>query len=149
MNIYIFNKQSSEIVLDVPEPVEVDFRFIHQRMDFENNWIDWNSRPRYPVSKELSDSWEDGKKVVENIDFIIKIGDQKMTAPDQQQWQEMSMDEKDHYFIMIAVSASDPIEDEFRMIISHALLGEDHNISKSGFNLIVKECAKYYKTQIK
>ncbi len=65
MNTYIFSKQTSEIVLDLPEPVEVDFRFIHQRKEYEN-------RPRYSVSKELSDSWEDGRKVMEGKDFELE-----------------------------------------------------------------------------
>lgn len=38
----------------------------------------------------------------------------------------------------------DEVEDELRMIISHAFLGEEHNISRESFDLAIKESAKYF-----
>lgn len=35
------------------------------------------------------------------------------------------------------------INTEFRMIISHALLGYEDNVSREGWDLVMSECAKY------
>ena len=40
--------------------------------------------------------------------------------------------------------SEDQIDERFRGIISHALLGEREDISREGFELIISECVKYY-----
>jgi hypothetical protein len=46
----------------------------------------------------------------------------------------------------VAVLPTDEIlESEFRMIISHAFLGEAENISKESFDLAIKGCVEYVK----
>jgi hypothetical protein len=65
---FIFNKQKEEIVLDMPEPLRPGYSI---KGNYLHDLNVYNNRPRYPVSKELSDSWEDGKKVVEGKDFKI------------------------------------------------------------------------------
>mgnify|MGYP001584745663 CR=1 FL=1 len=73
MNTYIFNKEKSEIVLDIKKHVCI--LGIYPCTIAGNKkceCYEFNNRPRYHVSKELSDSWEDGKKVVEGTDFTLK-----------------------------------------------------------------------------
>ena len=41
------------------------------------------------------------------------------------------------------MKTKDEINLEFRGIISHALLGEEENISKQGWKLILQECTKF------
>lgn len=96
----------------------------------------------------LKDS-DDGQILEEGKDFK-KVRGKQIHTTDQQQWQEMDRHEKDLYFEVVAVKieASDEIQDEIRMIISHAFLGEDQNISKSSFDLAISECAKYFRNHI-
>lgn len=58
----------------MPEPVKPEFKgdhflFYGPWKKYEQEMSAYNSRPRYPVSKELADSWSDGQKVVEGKDF--------------------------------------------------------------------------------
>lgn len=50
----------------------------------------------------LTDS-DNGRILEEGVHFKVERGEQKMTIPDQQQWQEMDRQERDGYFDMIAV----------------------------------------------
>lgn len=56
-----------------------------------------------PIAPEYVDYWSEGAKVEEG-EFTTKRGKQINTT-DQQQWQEMSISEKDAYFEKIAIPA--------------------------------------------
>lgn len=75
MTPYIFSKEKSEIVLDMPEPQSsVEY---YSALDFagevraDEALRKYRDRPRYPVVKELADKWSDGEKVIEGKDFGI------------------------------------------------------------------------------
>lgn len=49
----------------------------------------------------------------------------------------------------VAVLPTDEeLDNEFRMIISHAFLGEEENISIESFNLAIKGCVEYMKNVV-
>lgn len=64
--------------------------------------INYESRLKTYPAKWLTDK-DNGRVMERGKHFRIEWGEQKMTVPDEQQWQEMSPDEKDNYFELIAV----------------------------------------------
>lgn len=80
------------------------------------------------------------------VEYEKKRGKQ-IHFTDEQQWQQMSCDEKDSYFEWIAYPVNREKEKhslEFRDIISHALLGSDiQRVSKETWDLVFDKCAEY------
>lgn len=93
-----FKYIEGELWLDVKRPFAANY---DNGEEFDKCLKAWQNRLHYPCSKELKAILKEGQ-VLRGDEFKLIRGKQILFT-DQQQWQEMSITEKNEYFEMVAI----------------------------------------------